>query len=197
MPIEPLSIIGAGGHAKVVIDALISSGTPLAGQHLLGIRIETPEWPEATTGMSCHVAIGDNRVRIKLLTIARTTGAQLRTVIHPSAVIALRADIGAGSLIAAHTYIGPDARIGAGCIINNGAVVDHDCVVGDGCHIAPNATLGGGAHIGAGVLIGAGAVVLPGLRVSEGVTLGAGATLTTDADTPGTWVGTPARRIIA
>ena len=49
--------------------------------------------------------------------------------------------------------------------------------------------------IGPGVLVGAGAVVLPGRSVAAGAVVGAGAVVRDNIDSPGTWVGVPARRM--
>jgi len=201
-----LYLIGAGGHCKVVLDALLAGGAPieeirirdanhdLHGHGLLGVGVEYPEIDERMAGASVHVAVGSMQVRGRLYAAIAGFGAAALTVRHPSAQVSPFADIAGGAFIAATAVLGPGARLGVGAIVNHGAVVDHDCVVGDLGHVAPNATLGGGVALEDRVLIGAGAVVLPGLRVGSGATVGAGAVVTRDVGPNEVWIGVPATR---
>lgn len=199
-----IHLIGAGGHAKVVLDALLAGGVELAdlrvrdgraemqGRTLLGAAVDTPELNPELAGQDVHVAIGAIAARADLLGRALALGARPFTVLHPSARMSPFADVGGGTFVAALAVIGPSARVGRGVIVNHGSVIDHDCVVGDHCHIAPNASLGGGVRIGDRVLIGAGAVVLPGVRIGDDAVIGAGAVVTRDAPDKAEWVGVPA-----
>lgn len=197
-------LIGAGGHARVVFDALCASG---AHAHVelrddvarepspafAGLPVSTPTVPANLSASSrAHVAIGNNAVRQRLQAQLAQGGARLVVVVHPRAVVSASAAIGAGAFLAAQSIIGPMARVGSGVIVNHSAVVDHDCVVGDFTHVAPGAILGGAVQVGSGVLIGAGAVLLPGVRIGDGVTVGAGAVVTRDV-AEGVIVGVPAR----
>lgn len=196
-----IHLIGAGGHCKVVLDALLESGADLAairvrdgrpGGELLGVPVETPEIVGALSGHDFHVAIGAIEARARLHAEAEAMGGRPMTVRHPSARVSRFATVAGGAFVAALSVVGPAARIGRGAIINHGAVVDHDCEVGDFTHVAPNASLGGGVRIGERCLIGAGAVVLPGLSLGDGVTIGAGAVVTRDVASHQTWTGVPA-----
>lgn len=203
MPTDPLLLIGAGGHGRVVLDAL-RAGKPsigaqvmddnlaLDGTNLDGFGVKSPvDWKSAGSGF--HVAIGANRVRSRCFDIARQHGQEPVTVIHPAAVVSPRAMIGPGSFLAAGAIVAPAARIGAGVIVNHGAVVDHDCIIGDFCHVAPQATLGGGVVIDQGTLIGAGAIILPGIKIGAHAVIGAGAVVTRDIAAGQTVAGVPAR----
>lgn len=199
-----IHLIGAGGHCKVVLDALLESGAELAairvrdgrteraGGDLLGAPIETPEIVDGLAGADFHVAIGAIDARARLYAEAEAAGGRPLTVRHPSARVSRFAGIADGAFVAALAVVGPSARIGRGVIVNHGAVVDHDCEVGDFTHLAPNAGLGGGVRVGSHCLIGAGAVVLPGLVIGDGATIGAGAVVTRDVAPRQTWTGVPA-----
>jgi sugar O-acyltransferase (sialic acid O-acetyltransferase NeuD family) len=199
-------LIGAGGHAKVVLDALLVSGTPIselkirdgdtarAGQSVLGVGIAVPELDISLTGAAFHVAIGSCTARENLYQRGAGLGMAGLTITHPAATLSHAAEIAVGCFVAAGAIIGPDARIGSGVIINHGAIIDHDCVVGDFSHIGPNATLGGAAKVGARVLVGAGAVILPGLNIGDDAVIGAGAVVTRDVGAGETWVGNPAAK---
>jgi sugar O-acyltransferase (sialic acid O-acetyltransferase NeuD family) len=206
MSTERVMLVGAGGHGRVVLDALLAGGVArgsivvaddnlaLDGQELLGILIQVPV-PAVVRGMQVHVAIGDGLTRQRVAERLQRSGATLLAVVHRAAVVSPFAEIGAGAFVAAGAIVGPAARIGEGVIVNHGAVVDHDCVVEHHSHIAPHATLGGGVHVGAYVLVGAGAVVLPEIELGERAVVGAGAAVVRDVPPQQTCVGVPARSI--
>lgn len=200
-----LVLIGAGGHAAVVYDALQKSAVDLpvqvrddapglAGAVFFECRVMVPSLPlEGLGGQAFHVAVGRNGIRAELFRRAEDSGGTACSVVHPSAWVGLGAKVEAGSFLAAGCIVAPRATVGRGCIINHGALVDHDCCLGDWLHVAPGAVLGGGVEVGAGCLIGAGARVLPGRRIGAGSTVGAGAVVTRDVAPGSTVVGIPAR----
>ncbi len=199
-----IHLIGAGGHCKVVLDALLEGGVALAdirvrdgradmaGRDLLGAVVETPEIAPVLSGHSFHIAIGAAAVRQRLHAEAEAAGGIAHTVRHPAAGVSRFAEIGDGSLVAAFAVVGPGVRIGRSVIVNHGAVIDHDCKIGNFVHLAPSCSLGGSVTVGARCLIGAGAVVLPGLSIGDDVTVGAGAVVTRDIASNQTWTGIPA-----
>lgn len=204
MPIDALLIFGAGGHGRVVADAARAEGATgllasdrnhglCQGELLPGIALRLPNTPSVTQAKALHVAIGHNTARERE---SKALGVQrLHTVCHPAASVSPFAQLGAGSFVAAQAVVAPGAELGLGVIVNHGAVVDHDCRVGDFAHIAPGAVLGGGVRIGTRVLLGSGAVVQPGLTVVADAVIGSGAVVCQNIDTPGTYVGVPARRV--
>ncbi len=205
MHIKNLNIIGAGGHARVVIDAarrtaninIIIYDDQLAkeGHSLDDALIHAPIQRLPSDEKYVHIAIGNNKTREKLGNHFINQQKILHTVIHPQTYIAGYTKISEGSFIACQAIIGPGTLIHSGCIINHSAVVDHECVIGAWSHIAPNATLGGNVKIGQRVLIGAGAIVLPGIKIADDVIVGAGAVVTKDIEAGLTLIGNPACKI--
>lgn len=182
-----VAVFGAGGHGKVVIDAIARNdelvvacladdrpqpGAVLLGHAVVGGREALLAHRGGIDGVI--VAIGDNRSRLEVAGWLLAQGFVLQSVVHPAAAVAPSASIGAGTLIMPGAVVNADARIGANVIINSGAVVEHDCDVGEGVHVAPGAVLCGGACVGACTLVGAGAVVLPGVKVGAALLVKAG-----------------------
>jgi sugar O-acyltransferase (sialic acid O-acetyltransferase NeuD family) len=193
-------IYGAGGHGKVVLDAMQHAGINCAGfvddKEILkwsGISVFQLSELELETKKAFHLAIGDCKIRESIVT--RFGNVSYFSVIHTSVALAKSAKVGLGTFLAAHSVLAPDSKIGNHCIINHAAVVDHDCVVGDYCHIAPQCSLGGGVKVGKGVLIGSGAVVLPGVSIDDYAIVGAGAVVLNDVAKGTKVVGNPARLI--
>lgn len=203
MRIEQIFLIGAGGHAKVVLDAMSGSGMSdriivrdddprRAGTDILGHVIHVPIVLDVMSGHRFHLAIGSAAARRMLWEKILSLGVTPHTVMHTAAIVSRYARIGEGAFLAAGSVVGPSAVVGNSVIVNHGAVVDHDCTVGDFCHIAPNATLGGGVRIGNGVLVGAGANVLPGIQIADSAVIGAGAVVTRNVKSGEVLVGIPA-----
>lgn len=202
---DKILIFGAGGHAKVVIDAVEREGKykialladadqSLYGTTLFGYLIASQEegLSASKIGVSrAFVAIGGNAVRSRIADMVIGAGFSLVAVVHPGAIVSGRARIGCGSLVMPGAVVNADAVVGSNVIINTGAVIEHDCEIGDGVHIAPNATICGASKVGARTLIGAGAVVLPGISVGSEVVIGAGSTVVSNIPNGRRGVGSP------
>jgi sugar O-acyltransferase (sialic acid O-acetyltransferase NeuD family) len=207
MPIERINLIGAGGHAAVIIDALLKDGMPRgdialwtedvheAGREVLGGPVAVLDL-KAIAAEPFHVCVGDNMARARLYQMLVSAGAVARTIIHSDATVSAFATVGAGSFIAARAVVAPRVRLGLGNIVNHGAVIDHDCIIDDFCHLAPGCTLGGGVQVGAQVLIGAGANLLPSVAVGARTKVGAGAVVLDAIPAEAVFVGVPAARLV-
>jgi len=183
-------IYGAGGHGKVVADMLLAGrvagfagfvddddknkGRVILGYRVLGNAAWLKE-QAAVADIEIALGIGDNSARRVIAERCRGWGAVLRTTLHPSAVVARSAKLGAGTVVMAHATINPDVELGEGAIVNTGAVVEHDVKAGNYVHLSPNSTMGGAAAIGELSLLGTGAIILPGVSVGARSVVGAGA----------------------
>lgn len=178
-------IIGAGQHSHVVREIILMRQLEAMGP------FDTP--PKYIDFDCIVVAIGDNRIRAKV--VKEELGEQTfwRSCIHPTAHVSSTAYTGKGSQICAMSVVGVEATVGDHAIINTLASVDHHCAIEDFAHIAPGAHLGGAVHVGEGSLIGMGAIVLPRIKVGNWATVGAGAVVTKDVPDGATVVGIPAR----
>ena len=193
-------IYGAGGHAKVVWDAMKKSNLVCEGfidDLRLGQWIDLPIFTSSSLNdmkdVELHIAIGNCKTREEIAN--KFQSFKFISIYHPDAIISSRAEIEAGTFLAAGSIVGPDTKVGKHSIVNHHAVIDHDCSVGDFSHIAPHVSLGGGVKVGHGALIGAGAIVLPGLIIADYAIVGAGSIVTNDVASGATVLGNPARAI--
>ena len=205
-------IIGAGGHAKVVIDTIEQGEFSVIGltdanyralpecmgYHVLGndqileALYEEKNVRYAAMGIG-HV--GYPNVRNKVYKYAKRLGFVFPSLIHPSAVVAETSTVGEGSLCGAQTVVNPEACIGCMCIINSSAVIEHEVIVEDGVHVAPRTVLLGGASVGKNSFIGAGSVVLQGVHIGSNCIIGAGTVVLKDIEDNCVIVGNPGRVI--
>ena len=193
-------IYGAGGHGKIVLDAMQKSKLKCEGfiddqvlKEWMDLPVFASSFLNDLNNIELHIAIGNCKAREEV--VNKFQNLKFVSIYHPNAIISSRAKIEVGTFLAAGSIIGPDAKVGKHSIVNHHAVIDHDCSVGDFCHIAPHVSLGGGVKVGQGVLIGAGAIVLPGMKIADYVTVGAGSIVTNDIASGVTVVGNPARAI--
>lgn len=176
-------IIGAGGHAKVVLSAAQACGYTVAafldnapdwiGTLVLGVPVanDLKRLPEHTRAI---MGVGQNNVR-RDIAVRQPDFRNWMTIIHPRAWVAPDAEIGPGTVVMAGSIVQPGTKIGAHCIINTGASVDHDCVIGDFAHVAPGARVCGGVKIGEGAFVCVGASIAQYLEIGAWSVVAAGA----------------------
>ena len=207
-----LLLIGASGHAKVIIDMIDKAGA----HEIIGLVAEDP----TVDGMLCGypilggldalplisaerrfdgliVAVGDNwrRSEVARRILTSLPAADFVSAIHPSAQIARCVDIGRGTVVMAGAVINSGCRIGQHCVVNTRASIDHDSVIGEFVSIAPAAALGGNVRVGDFSAICLGSMVIHGLNIGEHTVVGAGATVVRDVPSYVVAYGTPARVI--
>ncbi|KWZ78063.1 acetyltransferase [Anaerococcus tetradius] len=195
-----LIIIGAGGHGKVVADiAVKNSYTDICFldddinlKECAGFPVIGPiSYAELLRGDKI-VAIGNSLIREKI----QNSIDNVVTLIHPSSIISRRVKIGEGSVIMAGAVINSDSIIGKGVIINTSTSIDHDCKIEDFAHISIGSHLAGGVRIGKNTFVGAGSTIINGIVISSDCIIGGGALVINDIDFPGTYIGSPIRRLV-
>lgn len=207
--------IGAGGHAKILVELLEQTGkyelvgftdaqrerwgTELMGYPVLG-GDEVLEGLYAKGIRAALIGVGavnsaGTRLRVKLFRRATQLGFEMPTLIHPQATVSPSATIGAGSVVMAGAVVSTDVRVGDNVVIYSGTLIEHESVIDHHVHMSPGAHLAGGVHIGEGAFIGIGASIIQGIRVGRWATVGAGAVVLEDLSENVVAVGVPARQI--
>lgn len=192
-----ITLYGAGGHCKVVIDILESNGLKVSN-----VVDDNPK-DNVFMNLPCTVPSGnldDAIITIGNCQIRKKIAAKIKvknyfTAIHPSAIISKYSSIGEGTVVMQGGIVQAGCTIGKHCIINTNSSVDHDCKVSDFVHIASGATICGEVKIGECSWIGAGAVVMQQIRIGKNCMIGAGAVIIRDVPDNATVVGNPGRII--
>lgn len=193
-------LLGASGHAKVIIDSLKASGKKISGlfddnpevKELLGYNVFGSFDSNRLGDEELIISVGLNHIRKKI--VDKLPGEiRYGNAIHPSAIMSEHASLGEGTVVMQGAVIQSSVSIGKHCIINTTASVDHDCLLEDYVHISPNATLCGAVSVGEGSQIGAGAVVIPGIKIGKWSLVAAGAVVMKDVPDNVLVLGNPAR----
>ena len=197
MDMKPLILLGAGGHAKVLLSLLTACHFPIYGVCAPEFETSTNEkWrgiPVLGSGNDLSLwhpdefylvngigKRGQETTREEVFESCKQQGYYFPPLIHPSAIIDPEVKLAQGVQIMAGVVIQTDTTIGCNVIINTAASIDHDCIIEDHAHIAPHATLCGGVHIGRAALIGSGAAITPLCHIGNNAIIGAGASVRHD-----------------
>lgn len=208
---KKLLLIGAGGHARSVIDSIQGTkeyeiagildvaekvGTFLDGIEVIGTDAEMKAY--FTQGIRYAFlslgSIGDTTIRRRVYERALSCGFVFPSIMDVSAVIARNVRIGQGVFVGKNAVINAGTVIGDGCIINTGAVIEHDCRIGDFVHIASGAVLCGDVSVGYDTHIGAGTTVIQGVHIGMHTMIGAGSVVVSDVEDRVKAFGNPCRK---
>jgi sugar O-acyltransferase (sialic acid O-acetyltransferase NeuD family) len=198
--VSEVHVIGAGGHAKVLVATLEAAGHRVVGLYddreatwgntVLGRPILGPPASLRGEDVRAVIGVGDNRARARLAEDLRLDWV---TIVHPAATVHPSVVLGKGSVVFAGAVIQPDARLGEHVIVNTSASVDHDCVLGSYVHVAPGAHLCGAVKIGEGALFGVGASAIPCVEIGAWSIVGGGAACVRAVPDEVVVMGVPAR----
>jgi sugar O-acyltransferase (sialic acid O-acetyltransferase NeuD family) len=114
-------------------------------------------------------------------------------LIHSSAIISKKAEIGIGNIIAQGAVIAPYAKIGNHNHLNYSVIVGHHCQIDNYTTLNGGAHVAGSSHIKEAAFIGPGAVVIDNITIGERSKIGANAVVRKDVPNDVTAVGVPAK----
>jgi sugar O-acyltransferase (sialic acid O-acetyltransferase NeuD family) len=196
--LKPVIVLGAGGHAAVLIDilkqqkrkivAIVSPHLTQKGPVFDGIEVLLQDKDvlkfesETITLVNGIGSIPGNKLRENVYKDFIDKGYHFETVVSNNAIVSPYAILADGVQVMAGAVIQVGTRVGANSIINTSAIIDHDCEIGRHNHIAPGATLSGGVITGDGVHIGTGANIIQLITIGADVVVGAGTAITKNVD---------------
>ncbi len=205
---KPVIIIGAGDHAKVLLDILleqnvnvigltdksISKGTCIYGVPVIGddseiLKYKTDEI-ELVNGIG---SVENTLIRQKVFSSLKEKSFFFRSVIHEASIVSKRAKLGEGVQLLAGAIVNIEAEIDDNTIINTKSSIDHGCVIGKHCHIAPGCSFSGCVRIGDCTHIGTGTSIIQGINIGKNVLIGAGSVVINDVSDNEKAFGVPAR----
>lgn len=189
-----LIIVGASGHAKVIIDVFeqmgnyqilglfddrFSKGEKVLGYELLGNTESISNFLSKHEGVKVFIAIGDNWTRSKVKHRLEQDVPEISwaNAIHPGSHTGKATVLGKGIAVLAGAVINSQAKIGDFAIMGSNCNLDHDSHLGVFASLAPGSTVGGNVQIGKYAAIGLGANIINGLSIGDHTVIGAGATV--------------------
>ena len=196
MEMKKLIIIGGGGHALSVLEAMDTS-IEIAGyvdniesKKLILPYLGNDEFvlsnfsPEEYRVHHAVVYTNDVNLSLRSRIIQQYEGYESYTIIARSALVTSSSKIAGGCALMEGAIVN-GAILAQNSVINTKAVIEHGCgaiVCGDTC-------------IGDNVLVGAGVIIRDGIEITENVTIGMGSVVVRSIVEPGVYLGNPCRKI--
>lgn len=208
---EPIILIGGGGHCISCIDVIEKTGKyeivgildlpGKIGQKVLGYPIIGSDdelvtfLPRSTNFLITVGQIDSSAIREKIYNRVKLAGGNLPVIVSSGAYVSKHAEIEEGTVIMHNVLVNAVAKIGKACIINTNALIEHEAVVGDFCHISTSAIANGQVKIGNRCFIGSNTVIGNNTSVTDDVVIAAGSQVLKNVTLPGTYIGNPLRKI--
>jgi len=203
--VQPLLILGTHHFAPEVFD-LVSD---IPGYRVDGFveNVDAARTVNEIEGLPVHwiddvgrfaqthraiCALGTTR-RSQIVEQASSLGFEFATIVHPTARVSTRTELGPGTLVSAGAVIATRTQIGAHVIVNRGALIGHDVVIGDYVTLGPGANVAGLCRLGDRAYVAAGALVIDRISVGAEAVIAAGAVVVKDVEPRSQVMGVPAR----
>ncbi|MCH2114557.1 MAG: acetyltransferase [Pirellulales bacterium] len=208
---KKIVLIGAGGHARVLLDilqddknsqvcALLDTDRDKWGTTICNVPVIGDDNCLADLrrqGASHFVvgigAPGQAARRRQLFDTAQRVGLAPASIVHPTATCFPSAMLAEGVQLLAQSAVSAGATVQTNVIVNTGAIVEHDCLLEPHVHVAPRACLAGGVRVGTGAHIGLGAAVKEDVSIGDHSIVGAGAVVIENVPANTVVVGIPAK----
>ncbi|HET8859091.1 NeuD/PglB/VioB family sugar acetyltransferase [Marivirga sp.] len=202
-----IAIYGAGGFGRevnLIVQQLIKKGysyhflgffddedkSSELGKSYLGNTEKLNNWKSP---ISIAVAIGDGKVRKKVVERITNPIVEFSKVVSPFAIFNDIINVGTGSIICAGANLTTNIKVKDFVVINLNATVGHDCQLENFSSVMPGVNLAGHVKLKECAFVGSGANVLNGVEMGENSVLGAGGVLTKNLEANKTAIGVPAK----
>lgn len=204
-------IIGAGTYGSVYLSYLQEAGVNvlffldddknLWGQKVAGVPIMggtdlIPVLKREYDIEAVYCPIGNNKLRVKFLSMAKEAGLSTPNYIHPSVILSPHIRLGEGVYILLGTTIMPYVTIDNYVMISMGVHLAHHSVLSRGVFLSTGVNYGASIHAHENAYIGISATIMTGLQsIGENSLVGAGAVVIKDVPDKAIVAGIPAKII--
>ena len=192
----PVIVLGAGGHARVLVDALLLDSVQILGmtdvnpqsQPFLGVpflgndTVVEQHSPNDILLVNGIGSVSQPYLRQKIFQKFKSMGFCFRNVIHHSSVIARDVKLGEGVQVMAGAVVQCGCKIGDNTIVNTCASIDHGCQIESHVHLGPGVVLSGNVCIEELGHIGTGAKIIQSVQVGARSFIKAGTVVTSNIE---------------
>ena len=207
---KKIVIIGGGGHAGITYDCIISQkeyepigyiDVTKGSLHSHGIEYfgNLNQISKLVKIKSCYfiVGIGDNYLRYSIVNNLKNKNIKCKwaTVIHPSASISTKINIGKGSLVLSGSILSYNSKIKKHVCINTGASIDHDNIFEDFSSAGPGSVTGGNVKINKLSYLAINSSIKHNISIGSNVVIGASSYVNANCKSNRVYYGIPAREI--
>lgn len=204
-------IIGAGTYGEVYLAYLQEAGVEIvgfldddpkyAGTDVDGVPVlggiammETIKQIHGVEAVYCP--LGNNKLRVKFLCMAKGYGLQTPNYIHPSVTISPNVTIGEGVYILLGTSIMPHTVIKNYVMISMNVGIAHHNVLEEGVFLSTGCNFGASIHAHKHAYCGIASTIMTGLHeLGEDCLIAAGAVVIRDVEPKAVMAGVPAKVI--
>lgn len=208
---KQLLIIGARGWGREVYDiakACIDAGADLTVKGFLDDKADAlsgyDNYPPIIGPVETYeiqpddvfiCALGDVNYKKQYADIILQRGGEFISLVHPTAIIGINAQIGRGCVVGAYANLSNDTRIGDFVTMSIKAGMGHDSTIGDYSHIGGLSSIAGYVTIGVSVTMHPGCIVVPHRKIGNHSIIGTGSVVLNNVKENVTVFGNPAKRI--
>jgi sugar O-acyltransferase (sialic acid O-acetyltransferase NeuD family) len=205
--LEKIVIIGAGGQGEDVlwtimdinkissrfdIVGFLDDDKGLHGKIINGIPILGGiNWLSNKKKIGCVIAVGDGKIREKIVKKLKGIDVDFPSIIHPTVIISDFVTIGKGTIIHAGAIIPPNSEIGDFVFINLRSQIGHDCKIKDFVSIMAGVNVTGDTTIENGAYLASGVTVADDIKIGEWSIVGLGSVIGNDVKPYSLYLGNP------
>lgn len=202
-------IIGAGTYGEVYLAYLQEAGIDIVGflddnpqfidQCVRGVPVlggvdKLVELKNTYGVEAVYCPLGNNKLRVRFLSMARELGYETPNYIHPSVLISPHVNIGNGVYILLGTTIMPHTVIKDFVMISMGVHLAHHNVLEEGVFLSTGCNFGASIHAHKYAYCGIGSTIMTGMHeLGEDCLIGAGAVVIKDVPDKAVMAGVPAK----